>query len=436
MRGDGVPRKAGESSVSRRVRFAAVWGRLAGRLSRSLGRGSGGTIVGRVVVALAPRALTELTAGRFVVLVSGTNGKTTTTAFTVAALRAIGPVTTNADGDNLPAGLVSALVQDRGQPGSRLVLEVDEIVLPRAIELTSPSVLVLLNLSRDQLDRTGEVMGHVRRWSQALLGAPSAVVVANADDPLVAALVSSARPTHERVVWVAGGHSWLGDALLCASCGGPLTHDASYSCRQCGFSRPSPDWTVEPTGLRHVGANTAALPLQLALPGRANEANAAMAVAAATVAGVEPRLAIQAISAITAVSGRYLRATVAGHEVQFFLAKNPAGWAELLDVLAHRDTAVIISINARDADGTDPSWLWDAPFERLRGRRVFAIGDRRSDLAVRLTYGEVEHALADDATDALKQIAESRCDVVANYTAFKDTQRQLVGGPERSKRSA
>jgi UDP-N-acetylmuramyl tripeptide synthase len=172
--------------------------------------------------------------------------------------------------------------------------------------------------------------------------------------------------------------------------------------------------------------------MELALPGRANRGNAAMAVAAAAVAGVEPVMAIESIKAITVVSGRYLRTHIAGHDVQFFLAKNPAGWAEVLDVLADRETAVIISINARDADGTDPSWLWDAPFERLRGRRVIATGDRRHDLAVRLTYAEVQHDVAEDVAAALRQIQEARCDVLANYTAFKETQRLLLDGTDPS----
>jgi UDP-N-acetylmuramyl tripeptide synthase len=410
--------------ISGRTRVARALGVLAGRASRRLGLGRGGTVAGRVALAISPRAVTELTAGRFVVLVSGTNGKTTTAAYCAAALGTRGPVVTNSEGDNLLGGLAAATIGGAGDGAASIVLEVDEVVLPQAMAQTRPAVVVLLNLSRDQLDRTGEVSGHLARWGAALAKAQGTTVVANADDPLIASLVLRARPTHERVEWVAAGHSWRADSRLCPWCGHLLSLDEDFRCQACDFRRPVPMWGVTSAGLQH-GIDEA-LPLDLSLPGRANRGNAAMAVAATAQAGIPPRESLAAIRGLTSVSGRYLTAAVGNHCVQFFLAKNPAGWSEALEMLAERGACVVVAINARAADGTDPSWLWDTPFERLRGRQVVVTGERRWDVAVRLEYAEVPHSVAPDVTTALAGLPAGDCAVLANYTAFRQAQAELL----------
>jgi UDP-N-acetylmuramyl tripeptide synthase len=358
------------------------------------------------------------------VLVSGTNGKTTTAAYCAAALGSRGPVVTNSEGDNLLPGLAAAALKGADDGSASIVLEVDEIVLPHAMAQTRPAVVVLLNLSRDQLDRTGEVSGHLSRWGAALANADGTTVVANADDPLIASLVMTARPTHERVEWVAAGHSWRADSRLCPWCGDLLSLDEDFSCRNCAFRRPTPSWVVTSGGLRH--GTDGALPLDVSLPGRANRSNAAMAVAASAQAGVQPQESLSRIRGLTSISGRYLTADVGEHHVQFFLAKNPAGWSEALEMLAERSASVVIAINARAADGTDPSWLWDTPFERLRGRQLVVTGERRWDVAVRLDYAEVPHVVAPDAMAALSCLPAGDCAVLANYTAFRQAQAELL----------
>ena len=141
--------------------------KISNRLSRALGRGRGTVAGGRVGLALDPRLLGELARGRRVALVSGTNGKTTTTRMLVAALGgASRPVASNDTGANMPAGHVAALAGSA--PGTDAVLEVDEGYLGALIEDTDPRVVVLLNLSRDQLDRISEVRMLAERWRSAL----------------------------------------------------------------------------------------------------------------------------------------------------------------------------------------------------------------------------------------------------------------------------
>lgn len=391
--------------------------RLTRRLSRLSGRGRGGTIPGRVALALRPRALSELTNGRAVAVVSGTNGKSTTTRLLTSALSARGRVVTNADGANLMPGLVTALLPPADRTATA-VLEVDERVLPRAIDDCRPAVAVLLNLSRDQLDRYEEVGSHVSRWAAALRTQPTMHVVANAADPLIVAAVRRGRPDEDRVSWVDAGSPWRADAPLCPTCGHAWDLTVTpWACEACGASMPSPRWRLGGVDAL-VDAEGRALPLRLSLPGRAGAANAVMAAAAADVMGVPVGVAIAQFAQVRQVDGRYASGVVAGRQVQLLLAKNPAGWLEILDQLGDTAGPVVLGINARIADGTDPSWLWDVPFERLRGRQVVVYGDRALDLSVRLHYAEVEHALAGDAREALAAAPEGAACVAANYTAF------------------
>jgi UDP-N-acetylmuramyl tripeptide synthase len=129
------------------------------------------------------------------------------------------------------------------------------------------------------------------------------------------------------------------------------------------------------------------------------------------------------------VDGRYQTTIVRGQPVQLLLAKNPAGWLEILDQLDATTGSLLVGVNARRADGMDPSWLWDVPFERMRGRRVIAFGDRWSDLSVRLHYADVKHDVADDVERALELAPAGPACIAANYTAFIEARGVLRLAP-------
>jgi len=381
-------------------------------LSRRTGRGAGGIIGGRVTLALDPEALRRLTAGRRVVIVTGTNGKTTTTAMTALILRQLGEVATNSEGANMPDGLVAALCAAPRAPFA--VLEVDEPYVPAVIDTTDPDALILLNFSRDQLDRVGEV-SHLEAKLRAALGRhPSCTVVANADDPVVVSATGEANP----VEWVTGEALWLHDSTTCPRCARVLTRNGrDWSCA-CGLRRPEAGWSVNATELRR--ADGTAVPLLVQLPGRFNRSNAAMAIAAAGALGSEVDHAIASVATMGQVSGRYSTVVLDGRELRFLLAKNPAGATETLHMLGETDTPVVVAINGREADGRDLSWLWDVPFEELTGRVVVATGERCQDLSVRLSYAGVEHETVPRYRDALHSAPVGKVDVLANYTAFRD----------------
>lgn len=402
-----------------RGRVAVSAGRAVAAASRLTRLGSGSVIGGRASLALDRHLLARLTAGREVALVSATNGKTTTTRLLSAALAVDRPVVSNALGANMPPGHVAALgAADRG---ASAVLEVDERWLGHVMAETHPSTVALLNLSRDQLDRSHEVRDLAARWRAALVASPPGRVVANADDPLVAWAAMASRHT----TWVAAGSAWNADAVGCPACGGRLSFSdaAAWHCLDCSLARPPVDVVLE--GDRVRWSDGTEVVLELSLPGRVNRANAAVALAAAVAMGADAPEAARALSTVTDVAGRYRTARVAGTDVRLLLAKNPAGWFEALDMLAPPPQPVVVGINARVADGHDPSWLWDVPFERLRDRLVVATGERRLDLAVRLRYAGVEHLVADTFVEAVRACAAPDVDVAANYTAFQEYLEQL-----------
>jgi UDP-N-acetylmuramyl tripeptide synthase len=277
-------------------------------------------------------------------------------------------------------------------------------------------VVVLLNLSRDQMDRAAEIWLLARRWREALEHAPDCRVVANADDPLVAWAASSAR----QVTWVAAGQRWREDSWCCPHCGAHLQRDGDdWSCKECGLRRPPVSWLLYDNEV--IDRTGRATPLDLALPGRANRSNAVIALAVAEAFGVHVAQALRELRTVTSVAGRYTQVKRRGCDIRLLLAKNPAGWLEALDVIAPAPAPILLSVNAQGPDGRDTSWLWDVDFRRLRGRPVLVGGERKLDLAVRLEADEVAFRLVndiDEAIDAALTVAPS-LEVLANYTAFQ-----------------
>jgi lipid II isoglutaminyl synthase (glutamine-hydrolysing) len=414
---------SGRPRLPMRARLATTVGGAAATVSRLAGKGDGSVIGGVISLRLEPGLLSLLAAGREVVLVTGTNGKTTTTRLITAALSALGqPIASNVYGANMEAGLTSAL--SRAPDAPLAVLETDEKYIPAMIKATQPKVLVLLNLSRDQMDRAAEIWMLARRWREALAAAPDCRVVANADDPLVAWAAGAA----SAVTWVAAGQRWREDSWCCPNCGAHLLRDGDeWSCRECGNRRPPVSWVLSGGDVLAPSGRT--LPLDLALPGRANASNAVIALAVAEAFGVSVDSALAQMRRVTSVAGRYTQVQRRGTEIRLLLAKNPAGWLEALDVMAPAPVPVLLAVNAQVPDGRDTSWLWDVDYRRLRGRPVLVGGERRMDLAVRLEADDVAFRLVDSIDHAVDVTRSPRLEVLANYTAFQQY-RAVVGRTE------
>jgi UDP-N-acetylmuramyl tripeptide synthase len=301
------------------------------------------------------------------------------------------------------------------------VLEIDEAVVPWALETLRPDVLVLLNLSRDQLDRMHEVSALADRWGAAIAENPPRVVVANADDPLVVYAVGDAD-----VTWVAAGLSWTTDAATCLWCGGVIDFAATgWRCGRCEHRRP--DCAMRLDG-EMVEVGTFRRDLGLSLPGRSVRANAVMALAAIDQLGLPLDAAIDSWSGIRSVEGRYEVSTFHGTEMRLHLAKNPAGWRDTLDVIADDALPVILALNARAEDGRDPSWIWDVPFDQIRHRTVVCLGERSSDLAVRLAHADVDAREATSLRNAAAIVGPGSVHLIANYSAFQQCRTTLARG--------
>ena len=402
-----------------RARLATSLGGAASKVSRLAGRGDGSVIGGVIGLRLEPGLLAMLAQGRQVVLVTGTNGKTTTTRLITAALAPLGEhIASNAFGANMEAGMASALGQ--APDASIAVLECDEKFIPSVLRATRARVVVLLNLSRDQMDRAAEIWLLARHWRDALSAAPDCHVVANADDPLIAWAASDA----PHVTWVSAGQRWHDDSWCCPRCGSHLRRSGEeWICGECAFTRPPVRWAL--SGSDVIDPAGRVRPLDLALPGRANQSNAVVALAVAEVFGVDVVHALRGLRDVTSVAGRYTTVELRGVEIRLLLAKNPAGWLEALDVLRPPPEPVMLAVNAQVPDGRDTSWLWDVDYRRLRGRRVFVGGERRTDLAVRLETDDVRFEVVAGIDAAVDRAGHGRLEVIGNYTAFQQIRTVL-----------
>ena len=387
-------------------------GAAARRVSWARGGGAT-TLPGKVVLQSSPRALRLL--GRRLpegcVLVSGTNGKTTTAAMVAAILRTTGlDVVHNRAGSNTHWGVATAMLEQRGDIG---VFEVDEAWLPVLAMELEPRVIVLGNLFRDRLDVYGELDALATAWRTMLAGAVRATLVLNADDALVANLGSRIeggrhpallfgvedrgqdRPETEHTV----------DSIRCPDCDEPLlfearllSHLGHYRCDACGARRPRPEigaGEVVIDGLSgssfSIDGGAGRLDLRLRLPGLYNVYNALAATGASLALGAEPASISPTLNAFAPVFGRGERVRAGATTLLIMLMKNPAGANELLRTLggdASSGLDLLIALNDEPADGRDVSWIWDADFEVLRSRvrRVVCSGGRAAELALRLKY--------------------------------------------------
>ena len=391
-------------------------------LSRVLGRGEGSVIGGEVALRLDPSLARRLAAPMTVATVSGTNGKTTTTTLLAEGLATVASTTTNRTGANLPNGIAAALMKDPA--ATYAALEVDENYVPWALRELAPAAAVLLNLSRDQLDRLTEVRGTAARWRDALAVRRPGLVVANADDPLVVWAASGEEGAGSQTVWVGAGLAWQLDASACPWCEADLRFEAEgWRCASCGRARPACDYALVDGSV--VRADGRRVELGLALPGRSAMANATMAFAVIAGLGLPTDGAVQAWGRIRSIEGRYQHVPYEGAELVLHLAKNPAGWSDLLDMVSSGVGPLVLVLNAQGQDGRDPSWIWDVPFEQLRGRRAICLGERGVDLAVRADYAGLDVTRVHTLADAARAAGPGPVDVIANYSAFQQVRAQL-----------
>jgi lipid II isoglutaminyl synthase (glutamine-hydrolysing) len=386
-----------------------------GGASRLLGRGGGTTLPGKVLWKAHPGAIDRLARQlpQGAVLVSATNGKTTTAAMAAQILRARVRLAHNASGANLVSGVASALL---ASPAAELGLfEVDEAALPEVARRVRPRAVLLGNLFRDQLDRYGELELVAERWRDALAELPEATLVANADDPLLGALVQAqsgpvrtfgiddarrARPSLQHAA----------DSKYCPVCGRPFLYGAAYvghlgdyRCPDGHLERPTLDVAARAIELDGLDGSRFALAtpdgtatVRLRLPGLYNVYNACAAGALAGALGVPLPDVVAGLESFTAAFGRFERIAVDDRRLLMLLVKNPAGANEAVRTLLEggAPSLAVVALNDEIADGRDVSWIWDVDFEPLLASldRVIVSGSRAAELALRFAYGGLDRA--------------------------------------------
>ncbi len=415
---------------------AVALGKAAGAASRLIQYGGGTSMPGllalRIDGELVSKLSSQLTEGS--ILVTGTNGKTTTAGLIANMARETGLYTVhNRSGSNMMRGIATALLKNASVtatfPDSARTLgvfEVDEATLPEAIRETDPKAIVINNLFRDQLDRYGELDTVAATWKTALQGLPnSARIILNADDPLVASLGEDARAKVvyfglEKGPWARDGMEHAADSVACVKCQTPLEyssvflgHLGHYRCPRCGWSRPTPTVSALDIELRSFKESHVRVKLRdeyiyidTDLPGLYNVYNVTSSIAAAAALDI-PRSAMEAgIRRSEVVFGRGEHLWLGGREVYLVLAKNPVGMNQVLNTLLtdEGDLNIMFILNDLVADGRDISWIWDVDLECLKGRvgLISASGRRAEDMAVRLRYaGLVGDGGPEEANQAL-----------------------------------
>jgi lipid II isoglutaminyl synthase (glutamine-hydrolysing) len=443
------------------VKIAAA--RAVGGLARRAGRGGGTSLPGKVLVRLEPQAIAELATRlpRGSVLVSATNGKTTTAAMAAAVLERAGvALVHNRAGANMAGGVASTLLSafrpGGGIDGELGLFEVDEFWLDRIAPQLKPRAVLLGNLFRDQLDRYGELDTIADRWAGAVSSLPAdARLVLNADDPLIADLGRHASGVSyfgvEDPTMAMPEMQHASDSKHCRNCGAAYVYDAiylghlgRYRCPSCGRERPIPtvaaeQITLDGTRGARFSLRTPAgtVDIKLPLPGLYNVYNALGAAALCLELEVPLATIAVGLGEVTAAFGRAERVRIGDVELQVLLVKNPAGANEILRTLAleSAELDVLAILNDRTADGKDVSWIWDADFELLasRVRRVTCAGTRAAELALRLKYAgfsvdrlHVVSSLSDALDEALGALGSGRLFALPTYTALLELRDELA----------
>ena len=392
---------------------------LACKLSRSLIRllGRGGTdFPGRVALKLCPNLLGVLAKNVTTVIVTGTNGKTTTSRMIEQSWIDSGiSYFANKSGANLLSGVTAEFAVHSSLSGkcryTHALIEADEAAFKFISKYVDPKAIVVTNVFRDQLDRYGEVTHTLDNIRLGIENAPHAALAVNADDSLCTSLADRVpnpvlffgvnTPIYtERV-------AELSDAPYCIRCKHEYVYDyvtyghlGKYRCASCGYCRPEPEIAVAEiaaTDEEHseVVFDCAGrrIPATVCLPGGYNIYNACAAMAAGKLLGLDPEVTAKSLASFSCGFGRMEKFDIHGVEVRMILIKNPAGCNQVLNFLTQlkEPFTFVACLNDRSQDGRDVSWIWDVDFERLTemGDQIAAIdvsGRRAEDMALRFKY--------------------------------------------------
>ncbi|MBS0648955.1 MAG: DUF1727 domain-containing protein [Verrucomicrobia bacterium] len=415
--------------------FLILLGKWMRWASQILRLGNGTSWPGYFILQIYPDFIREVLkrSDLTTILVSGTNGKTTTVKMIRDILQGQGKESIyNSSGSNMESGIASALIEHasfRGRVAAEYgVFEVDERILPRLLKNWSPDWIVLLNLFRDQLDRYGEIDSILKMWKKALEKLPlSTRVILNVDDPQIAYLGKTVHaPLYFGLSQPADMPAGPVDALFCAECDHKLIFDAFFlahlglwQCPVCRLERPPLDYS---------------LPVAPSLLGTCHQYNALAAALLASKLEIPDDSILKVLSHFKPAFGRQEIVHYRKRQFQLFLSKNPVSFNESLKAVQQLQGKILwIIVNRNAADGVDVSWLWDIHFENaVQPEKIIVSGQAAEEVGIRLKYAFSSAVLIIEKNlkKALRSVLEHSAEpvyVLPNYTAMLEVRKIIAG---------
>lgn len=411
----------------------------------------GSSLPGKITTAIDPQVLKVFGEQYDVVIITGTNGKTLTTALSVQVLQQkYDSVLTNPTGSNMEQGIVTTFITaHKSKNGKTLaILEVDEANVVKVTKYIKPVAFVFTNLFRDQMDRYGEIYTTYDKILAGVKMAPEATIIANGD-----AQIFNSKELPNPMIFFGFNHvanrdikaPANTDGVLCPKCNhilhfGFLTYGnlGSYFCPNCGFKRPKLDYQV--TKLTELTPTSSTFEIDhqqytIQIGGLYNIYNALAAYALGRFLGVEPLQIEQAFESGKKVFGRQEMINVAGKQVTLILVKNPVGLNQVIDMILSdpQPFSFVGLLNANYADGIDTSWIWDGNFEKLQQHEIpqfMTGGERYKDITFRLKVAGVNNPIIEpDLTKVIEKIKAfptEKVYILATYTAVLQLRKQLA----------
>lgn len=444
-----------------KARFATFSSRTTSNFLRKLGRG-GTNLPGRIAKRIDPKILTKLSQPVRVIIVTGTNGKTTTTKMIGQILDDAGiKYFTNKSGANIQTGIIAAFAEHVGTRNkhgyTHALIECDEAAFRQISTLIKTEYVVVTNIFRDQLDRFGEVSNTLAAIKTAVENQPSAKLCLNADCSLTSSIVT--KKTKNEVLWFGtSGPLYkktareLSDAAYCINCQHPykyhyhtFAHLGDFYCSHCGYKRKEPSIKLTKIVKTDLESSTfkvksnSEFELKLHLPGAYNIYNALAALALARAMDISDEVAKTSLEKTTASFGRTENVTIGETPVKLLLVKNPAGYNQVINLVINspQKAQAVFALNDRIADGTDISWIWDVDFETLcremgkNFQNIYLTGIRAADLAMRFEYAGFDMkkvTIVEGYDQLLDLITKSKLEtfIFQTYTAMFEIRRKIA----------
>lgn len=432
--------------------FATAVGKTSQWLLQTFFKG-GSSYPGKIALTLDPNILDYLAKDYEVIVVTGTNGKTLTTALIVKILQQeFDDVLTNPTGANMVQGIVSTFLSAHGKKGHKkfAVLEIDEASLSKVTRYIKPKLFVFTNIFRDQMDRYGEIYTTYQMILDGAAQAPEATILANGDSPIF-----NSKDTPNPLIYYGFNHQAdheqfadpNTDGVLCPHCQHILHYKmityanlGKYYCPNCEFKRPELAYQLTQLGeMTNVSSvfTVDEESYKIEVGGLYNIYNALTAAAVGQHYGVSPEKIRLGLSYDEKVFGRQEVITIGSKKCTLVLVKNPVGLNQVIDTitLSPNDFSLVCLLNANYADGIDVSWIWDGSYEHLTKRaipQVLTGGDRREDMTFRLQVAglaeETIHECAnlDDVIAQIPQLPTEEVYILATYTAVLQLRQKLT----------